>query len=93
MFSPQGDVFTQDKIYRTRWESDKWDTTAGSKLHLFQTDYGAIGILLCYDIEFPELARMVCEAGVRPPSTTAKDFGACATAPMLAPSRTRSMLR
>jgi len=63
MFSPQGDVFMQDKIHRTRWERDKWDTTSGSKLHLFQTDYGAIGILLCYDIEFPELARMVCEAG------------------------------
>ncbi len=63
MFSPQGDMYMQDKIHRTRWERDKWDTTAGSKLHLFQTDYGAIAILLCYDIEFPELSRMVCEAG------------------------------
>jgi predicted amidohydrolase len=63
MFSPQGDVFMQDKIHLTRWERDKWETTAGDKLHLFQTDYGAIGILLCYDIEFPELARLICEAG------------------------------
>lgn len=63
MFAPQGDVFTQDKIHRTRWERDKWDTSAGNSLHLFQTDYGAISILICYDIEFPELARMVCEAG------------------------------
>lgn len=63
MFSPKGDVFSQDKIHRTRWERDKWDTTAGNKLHLFQTDYGAVGILICYDIEFPELARLVCEAG------------------------------
>jgi predicted amidohydrolase len=63
MFSPKGEMFMQDKIHRTRWERDKWDTSAGDKLHLFQTDYGAIGILLCYDIEFPELARMVCEAG------------------------------
>jgi predicted amidohydrolase len=63
MFSPHGEVFMQDKIHRTRWERDKWDTSAGDKLHLFQTDYGAIGILICYDIEFPELARMVCEAG------------------------------
>ncbi len=63
MFSPKGAVFTQDKIHRTRWEKDKWDTTAGNKLHLFQTDYGAISILICYDIEFPELSRQVCEAG------------------------------
>lgn len=63
MFSPQGDVFTQDKIHRTRMEREKWDTTGGSKLQLFQTDYGAIGILICYDVEFPELARQICEAG------------------------------
>ncbi len=63
MFSPKGEVFSQDKIHRTRWEKDKWDTTAGTKLHLFQTDFGAISILICYDIEFPELARQVCEAG------------------------------
>lgn len=63
MFSPKGDVFSQDKIHRTRWEREKWDTTAGNQLHLFQTDYGAVSILICYDIEFPELARLVCEAG------------------------------
>jgi len=63
MFSPQGGMFMQDKIHRTRMERERWDTTGGDKLHLFQTDYGAIGILICYDIEFPELARQVCEAG------------------------------
>ena len=63
MFSPKGDVFSQDKLHRTRWEREKWDTSAGDSLHLFQTDYGAISILICYDIEFPELARQVCEAG------------------------------
>ena len=63
MFSPKGDVFTQDKIHLTRWEREKWDTSPGNKLHLFHTDYGANSILICYDIEFPELARQVCEAG------------------------------
>lgn len=63
MFSPQGEMFMQDKIHRTRWEREKWDTSSGSKLHLFQTEYGAVSILICYDIEFPELSRMVCEAG------------------------------
>ena len=63
MFSPAGEVFSQDKIHLTRWEREKWDTTAGNKLHLFHTDFGSVGILICYDIEFPELARQVCEAG------------------------------
>lgn len=63
MFTPKGEVLTQDKIHRTRWEKDKWNTTAGDKVRLFQTDYGAVGILICYDIEFPELVRQVCEAG------------------------------
>jgi len=63
MFSPSGDTFMQDKIHRTRWERDMWDTSAGDKLQLFHTDYGAVSILICYDIEFPELARQVCEAG------------------------------
>lgn len=63
MFSPQGEVFVQDKIHRTRMEREKWGTAGGDKLHLFQTDYGAIAMLVCYDIEFPELARQVCEAG------------------------------
>ena len=63
MFSPAGEMFSQDKIHLTRWEREKWDTTAGNKLHLFHTDFGSVGILICYDIEFPELARQVCEAG------------------------------
>ena len=63
LFSPQGEMFMQDKIHRTRMEREKWGTAGGNKLHLFQTDYGAIAILICYDIEFPELARQVCEAG------------------------------
>ncbi|MDO9226618.1 MAG: carbon-nitrogen hydrolase family protein [Pseudomonadota bacterium] len=62
LFTPDGAVYTQDKIHRTRWEREKWDTDHGDQLHLFQTPYGKIAILICYDIEFPELARMVSEA-------------------------------
>jgi predicted amidohydrolase len=63
LFTPNGSYFTQDKIHRTRWERDKWDTYAGDQLRLFNTRFGKIAILICYDIEFPELARAVCEAG------------------------------
>jgi len=63
LFTPSGEYYTQDKIHRTRWEKDKWDTTAGDSLSVFDTTVGKIAILVCYDIEFPELARAVCEAG------------------------------
>lgn len=63
LFAPSGEHYLQDKIHRTRWEKEKWDTTAGDTLSVFDTAYGKIAILICYDIEFPELARAVCEAG------------------------------
>lgn len=64
LFTPQGEVHEQDKLHRTRWEREKWDTSAGSELKVFRTRYGVIGILICYDVEFPELARRMCEAEV-----------------------------
>ncbi len=63
LFNPAGGVFQQDKLHRTRWEKDYWNTTAGDHLSLFETAFGKIGILVCYDVEFPELARQLCEAG------------------------------
>ncbi len=63
LFTPTGEIHTQDKIHRTRWEREKWDTQAGDQLRVFDTPYGKIAILICYDIEFPELSRSVCEAG------------------------------
>lgn len=62
-FTPNGEIHEQDKIHRTRWERETWNTDAGDRLRLFDTPFGKIAILICYDIEFPELSRMVCEAG------------------------------
>lgn len=57
LFSPSGEVHLQDKIHRTRWEKEKWHTDHGDVLRVFQTPHAKIAILICYDIEFPELAR------------------------------------
>jgi predicted amidohydrolase len=63
LFTPSGEVHTQDKIHRTRWEKEKWLTDQGEELKVFQTPHAKIAILICYDIEFPELARRVAEEG------------------------------
>lgn len=63
MFTPEGKVFTQDKIHLTRWEKEKWKGDPGHNLQVFDTPHGRIAILICYDIEFPELSRKVCEMG------------------------------
>lgn len=63
LFTPEGNVQTQDKIHLTRWEKEKWKGDPGQHLRVFDTPHGRIAILICYDIEFPELARKVCEKG------------------------------
>ncbi|MEO8249135.1 MAG: carbon-nitrogen hydrolase family protein [Burkholderiales bacterium] len=63
LFTPEGNVLTQDKIHLTRWEKEKWKGDPGQHLRVFDTPHGRIAILICYDIEFPELARKVCEKG------------------------------
>lgn len=63
LFTPGGKVFTQDKIHLTRWEKEKWKGDPGHHLRVFDTPFGRIAILICYDIEFPELARKVSEMG------------------------------
>ncbi len=37
----------------------------GNSLEVFDTDMGKVAILICYDIEFPELARIAVERGAR----------------------------
>ncbi|MEZ5527976.1 MAG: GNAT family N-acetyltransferase [Gammaproteobacteria bacterium] len=53
-----GTVDTQYKIHPTPTEKRDWIMEGGESLHVFDTDFGRIGILICYDVEFPELARL-----------------------------------
>ena len=53
------DIDVKDKI--TFKESDV--LTAGNDFTIAQTDFGKIGIGICYDIRFPELARIMVENG------------------------------
>jgi len=52
------------KIHITPNEMSTWGMTGGDKLQVFHTDAGNIGILICYDVEFPELSRILADQGL-----------------------------
>ena len=62
-FAPSGMVDHQDKQIMTRFERDDWGVAGGGALKLFDTTLGKIGVLICYDSEFPLLGRTLAEAG------------------------------
>jgi predicted amidohydrolase/GNAT superfamily N-acetyltransferase len=63
LFTPNGQVFRQKKVHLTPTESGPYQLSRGHGLYLYHTDFGNIAILICYDIEFPEVARVMAEAG------------------------------
>lgn len=56
-----GTLDAQYKLHPTPNEKDAWHMAGGNALQVFDTDAGRIGILICYDVEFPELARLLNE--------------------------------
>ena len=61
LFTPQGSVGVQDKQIMTRFEREPWDVIGGGPLQVFDTVIGRIGILICYDSEFPLLGRALAD--------------------------------
>ena len=47
------------KIHPTPSEISSWGMRGGDEIRTFDTDAGKIGILICYDVEFPELSRIL----------------------------------
>ncbi|MFC6332145.1 carbon-nitrogen hydrolase family protein [Paenibacillus septentrionalis] len=62
-FSPKGDVKVQHKVHLTPTEVNEWGMSAGDGVEVFDTPFGKIAMLTCYDIEFPEIVRMVRAKG------------------------------
>ncbi|TBW26690.1 bifunctional GNAT family N-acetyltransferase/carbon-nitrogen hydrolase family protein [Gramella sp. KN1008] len=53
-----------EKLHITPAEETAWGMKGGNKLETFDTDCGKIGVLICYDIEFPEVSRILAEEGM-----------------------------
>ena len=60
-----GSVERFEKLHITPDEEKVWGLVGGRQLKTFDTDCGKIGILICYDVEFPELSRLLAEEGMR----------------------------
>lgn len=60
---PGGHAEFQDKIVMTRFEREVWGISGAPPLKVFDTTLGRIGINICYDVEFPLLARAQAQAG------------------------------
>ncbi|SFK95792.1 Predicted amidohydrolase [Paenibacillus sp. 1_12] len=64
IFFPDGRVETQNKFHLTPEEKHRWLLKSGNSLNVMDTQWGKVAILTCYDIEFPEIARIAAARGV-----------------------------
>ncbi len=60
---PSGSTGVQGKLHMTRFEREEWLISPRSKLQVFETDFGKLAVAICYDVEFPEIARAAASEG------------------------------
>lgn len=65
VFLRNGEIHEQAKIHPTPNERYWWNIEGGSDLKAIDTDCGPIGVLICYDSEFPELGRYLADQGIQ----------------------------
>jgi predicted amidohydrolase len=65
LFRRNGTLARQYKIHITPSERRWWGVEGGKRLEVFDTDRGRVAINVCYDIEFPELARIAAKQGAQ----------------------------
>lgn len=59
-----GSIERYEKLHATPDEVKVWGMDGGTKLKVFDTDCGKVGVLICYDVEFPELSRLLADEGM-----------------------------
>lgn len=64
-FHPEGNYDFQDKIYLTKFEKQTGLLEGGDQIKIIDSPMGKIGIVICYDIEFPNLIAKFVSAGVQ----------------------------
>jgi len=64
LYRRDGSTEHYEKIHVTPDEAKVWGLQGGNKLQTFDTDCGKIGVLICYDVKFPELSRLMALDGM-----------------------------
>jgi predicted amidohydrolase len=62
-FGPSGGYGVQGKLHMTRFEQEEWKVSPRSVLRVFETAFGRVAVAICYDVEFPEIARAAARHG------------------------------
>lgn len=65
LFRRDGTIGKQYKLHVTPSENRWWGVEGGDTVEVFDTDRGKIAILVCYDVEFPEVCRIAAEKGAK----------------------------
>jgi len=63
LFTPTGNFYTQDKLHVTPTERQEYGIEPGEGMRVFDTGHARVAMVVCYDIEFPELVRLLTLAG------------------------------
>lgn len=64
LFTPLGEVHEQDKLHVTPSERKYFNMIPGDGIKVFDTGIARIGIQICYDVEFPEVSRLMTFRGM-----------------------------
>lgn len=60
-----GQLDAYRKIHITPNEFKYYGMVGGNEVKVFDTDCGKVGLLICYDVEFPELSRILADQGMQ----------------------------
>lgn len=63
VFGPDGSWAAQRKLHMTRFEREEWFVSPGEGLNIFEAPWGRFAVAICYDAEFPEIARAAALQG------------------------------
>ncbi|WP_448140515.1 nitrilase-related carbon-nitrogen hydrolase [Sphingopyxis fribergensis] len=64
LFGPEGGTGFQDKLILTMWERNHRSIAPGAPaITLFDLGFAEVGVIICYDCEFPEAAQALAAAG------------------------------
>ncbi|MCC5909023.1 MAG: carbon-nitrogen hydrolase family protein [Clostridiaceae bacterium] len=63
LFYPDGSFVKQNKVHLTTEEKYEWKIAPGDDIKVFDTEFGKVSLIICYDMEFPETAKRATDLG------------------------------